>query len=225
MVLRGGYMGETITETNTDDVNANDGGGGTPPEVVETPPEKPAANPEQDKALRDLQKYKSRVKELEDNAEKSRLDKLKESEQWQDLSKEWQDKAEASDKRAETLEQSMIYDKKISAVRDFARKSGIKDEALRDLELVALDDVDIEVTSTGRVNVLNADKAVEKLKLSRPHWFGRRGNNVNANEPEVVGGKELTYSDVVKAEEVAKKSGDYGPYKTLLMKYKQKIRG
>ena len=159
------------------------------------------------KALGDLHKYKSRVKELETAAETGRLDKLREKEQWQDLSKEWQDKAEKSETRANDLEQGMIFDKKYSAVREIALRSGLRNEALRDLELVSLEDVEIEVTSTGRVNVLNADKAVERLKSSRPHWFGRRGKcNVNANEPEVVvSGKEVTYNDVVKSRRDCKK--------------------
>jgi len=220
-------MSETITQENTTTENVNNVASGTTTEnttneVVENTPVK--TDNGLNKALSDLQKFKGQVKDLEAAAETGRLDKLREKEQWQDLSKEWQDKAEASEKRAETLEHSMIFDKKYSAVRELAIKSGLRNEALRDLELISLDDVEIEVTSTGRINVLNADAAVSRIKNSRPHWFGRSGNTINANEPEVVSGREVMYNDVVKAEVLAKKTGDYGPYKTLLMKYRDKMR-
>ena len=173
------------------------------------------------KALRDLQKYKGRVKELEDAQEQSRISKMREKEQWQDLSSEWQQKAEKHEAENKTLKDSMVYDKKYSAVREFALKAGLRNEALRDLELIDFDDVEVEYTSTGRVNVLNAERAVERIKSSRPHWFGNRRTNVNSNEPEVVSGGQVSYNDVYKAEEQARKTGDYAPYKALLNKYKE----
>lgn len=176
------------------------------------------------KALRDLQKYKGRVKELEDAQEQSRISKMRDKEQWQDLSNDWQQKAETAEKENKTLKDGMVYDKKYSAVREFALKAGIRQEALKDLELVDFDDVDIEYTSTGRVNVLNAERAVERIKSTRPHWFGNRRTNVNSSDPEVVSGGNVSYADIVKAENKAKESGDYAPYKALQMRYKEQTR-
>jgi hypothetical protein len=178
-------------------------------------------DPRAAKALSDLQKYKAKVRELEEAKEKERLERMRQNEQWQELAKEHELKASELANENKTLKESLVFDKKYSAVKAAALSSGLRKEALSDLELIDLEGVEIETTSTGRINVLNADRVVEQLKTQRPHWFGRKGGNINSGDPEVVGSKEVTYDDLYKAEEKARKSGDYAPYKSLLMKFRQ----
>lgn len=185
----------------------------------------PASDANLSKALGDIAKHKARIAELETANEKARVDKLKESENWQGLAKEYETRATNAESENKTLKESMVYDKKYSAVKTLALQSGLRKEALNDLELIDLFDVAIETTSTGRINVLNVDKAVERIKASRPHWFGKRGAvNINPGEPGVVTTGEVKYNDLLKAEETAKKNGDYAPYEALHKKYLEQIR-
>lgn len=217
VLVKGENMSEPI-EPQDDPKDKQDPPSDPPKDLPADPPKQ---DPGMAKALADLQKYKAKVQELETAREQDRINKLRESEKWKELAEEYRTKAEEFENKNKTLSQSMIFDKKYSAVKAAALAAGLRKEAISDLELIDLDGVDIETTSTGRVNVLNVEKAVEDIKATRPHWFGRKGSGINSTEPDVVSGGEIKYDDIVKAEEKAKKTGDYAPYKSLLMRFQE----
>ena len=113
----------------------------------------------------------------------------------------------------------MVRDKKLSAVKALAVQMGLRKEAIADLEGLPLDDVAIETTSMGNVNVIGAETAVKNLKASRPHWFGQKAASVNSGTPEEVGSRQVTIKDVMAAEAKAKETGDYAPYQNTLRQY------
>ncbi len=215
---------ETTDKVGHDPVNQDD-------LVEKQAQDKSHVDRDKERALEDLKKIKAQnvelleaLKKKDEAIEESRLAKLKEQEKFQELAETWQQKAQDAEQKASGLEKSMIYAKKFDAVKTAALQAGIKKEAIDDLEMLDFGDVDIEYTSTGRVNVLGAGKFVENIKITRPHWFGKKGASVNPSEPGVVGSSSIKYADLLKAEEQAKKTGDYATYSALHKKYVQQLR-
>lgn len=177
-----------------------------------------------DRALKDLHKYKAQAKEFEAKVKTIETDQMKKNQQWQELAELREKEAKEAREEKERLKESLVFDKKYSAVKEAAMAAGIRKEAVNDLELLDFSDVQIETTSTGRINILGADKAVDRLKTLKPHWFGGKGNKVNSDVPDVQTGGQITMKQINEAEEKAKKSGDYAPYKQVLAKFRQQLR-
>jgi hypothetical protein len=181
-------------------------------------------DPDLERALRDLHKFKRLAAERDEELKASKVNELKRQEKWEELAKQYEQEASTERERASKLESGIQYDRKYNAVKDLALASGLRKEALSDLELLEFDDIELELTSTGRVNVLNADRAVERLKQSRPHWFGNRKASFNANDPGIVGATQISFADIKKAEDAARKSGDYAPYEKVLKQFREQKR-
>ncbi len=94
--------------------------------------------------------------------------KLKENNQWKELA-EAKEK-EANDAKAETarIKDSFVGNQKYNAARDKCKALGLRPEAEADLESLDLEAITIETTSTGKINVLGADKFAERLKTVKP---------------------------------------------------------
>lgn len=202
------------------------GGAGNPPG---TPPAgtPPAATvvpkAEFDRVLNELHSHKARAKELEDAKKKSEDDNLKANQQWKELAERNEAKATEWQEKYNGLSQTVIKDKKITAVREEALKKGIRPEALQDLEMLEHKDVVVETTSTGRLNVLGATSAIDNLKTLRPHWFGgSAGPGVNTGTPGVnPPGGEVTLAQIKAAEIEMKKTGDSTAYNRLHQTYRE----
>jgi hypothetical protein len=100
---------------------------------------------------------------------------------------------------------------------------GLRKEAMDDLDMYDLSDVQIEYTNTGKVSVLGADKFAERLKTIKPHWFGSKTNKINSNSPETISGDMITKKQIFDAEKKAKETGDYAPYQRVLSLYKKQL--
>lgn len=185
------------------------------PEV--TPPEK-IDKAELDHALSDLQKWKQKAKELEKSQEDAKLARLKESQEWQKIAELKEQEANAARQESEGLKSAFLTDRKFSAVREAAMKAGIRTEALQDLDLVGLDSIAVETTSTGKINILGVEQFVSKMKATRPHWFGAgRAPNVNTADPSVSMDGEVTIAAIMKAQ----KEGNTPLYAELSRRYQQ----
>lgn len=199
-----------------------------PPADPQDPPKEPE---KKDRYKEDLLKEKQARKQLEadlhklqQDREQDRISKMKEQEQFRELAEEYEQKMKNAEQESSSLKQAVLNDKKLTAVQQAVMKLGIRNEALSDLDMLSMDTLDIETTSHGRVNVLNADEFAQNLKLTKPHWFGRRSGNLNGSEPEVVHTGAVTLGMVKKAEQEYRKTGDSTKYETLLIKYKQQSR-
>jgi hypothetical protein len=109
------------------------------------------------------------------------------------------------------------YSKTVSAVVDSTKWNamsrelvslGINPSTLGDVErLINFDDIEVETTSTGKVNVLNAKDVAERFKSSRPFYFQGNGKpNVNTNTPGVLTPGSVTMDQVKAAEAEYKKT-------------------
>lgn len=196
------------------------------PATTETPapatPEGYVSKSELEHALADLQKYKSKAKEYEDKARKTEEERLRETQQWQKLAELKAKEAAERDEELQTIKSSLVEEKKYSAVKEAALKAGIRPEAVDDLNMLNMKDVVIETTSTGRVNILGADRFIDNLKQLRPHWFGKPAMNVNTQTPKITTSTVASTDDLIKLSLEASKTGDYTAYKKALDNYKTK---
>lgn len=207
------------------------------PAPIEQQPEAQEAVPQQaademvskadlERALADLHKYKAQVKELTASASANNEKLLREGKRWEELAELKAREAEEARNELAKAREAIVNDKKFSAVRDAALKAGLRPEAIADLELVALDKVDVETTSMGRVNVLGVDSLISNIKLSRPHWFGGGKTNVAGAVPNISSpGGLVTKEEVIKLSLEASKSGDYTAYQQKLKQYQKQQKG
>ena len=181
----------------------------TSTEVAETHQEEMVSKAELAKVLDQLHDLKRREKAAKTELESRDLQSMKDREEWQKIAELKEQEAAAANERANTLQENVTYATKYSAVKDAALKLGLRQEALADLDLVDLEDVLIERTSTGRTNVLGTEKFVQGLKASRPHWFGGNNLNINATNPQArqVASGEVTTESVHALYQKARSSG------------------
>ncbi len=175
---------------------------------------------------KDLHKWKEEAKLAKDKLKEIETEKLKAAQKFEELAAMNEKEAKEAKTELQNLKQGLIREKKLSAIKAEAAKLKILPSALDDLELQDWSEVQIEATSTGKINVLNAQKAVERFKTTKPHWFeGTSAPNVNTTTPTTVtsdSGK-VTHEDLNKAEALAKKSGDYSAYKAMTLKFKEQL--
>lgn len=201
------------------------------PVESEKKPEQPSTPPEQteeemvsrtrlDGAVNDMMSFKKRATEAEDKLKANEMNDLKKREEWKEVARISQEETAEAKKDSKLLRESIVFEKKKTALQAEAIKIGIRKEALQDIELMDFDDVGIETTSSGGINVIGADLAIQKIKTLRPHWFGGKTGNVNSLIPEVVQGSGIEYKDIVAAEKKAKETGDYAPYYKVMKQYK-----
>lgn len=174
------------------------------------------------RALSDLHKFKSEAERLKTELGNQESERLKAANDYKGLYETEKAKREASDKKLADFTGWTIQTQRFNEVKLLAQAEGLKKEALSDLELIDMEDVKVETTSTGRFIVQGAKDRVEKLKTERPHWFQTAQPptiNGGGGAPPATGGK-VTVSDVVEAErnykrgKISRKAYDevYGKY-------------
>ena len=185
------------------------------------PAEEMVSKAEFERVMADMHKYKSQARELAtaSNAEQERL--LREGKRWEELAEMKAREAEEHKSEVTRIKDALVNDKKFGAVREAAMKAGLRPEAIADLELIALDKVEAETTSTGRINVLGVESLVNNIKLSRPHWFGATKTNVAGGVPNISQQGVVSLQEINKLSLEAQKTGDYTTYSQKLKQYQQ----
>lgn len=155
-------------------------------------------------AIDDLHKFKKRAGELETKLSDLESQNLRAKEDWKTLAEKHKAEADKSKADYEKLNGYVITTQKLKAVTEAALVSGMRPEAIRDLELIPdFKGVDLDLTAKGNFVVSGAKEYVEALKNDRPHWFaGKDAPRVNGSGggPAIPGQKKLTERDVTKAE-------------------------
>lgn len=179
-----------------------------------------------EKVVQDMHKFKKLVKDFEQKQKQTELQALKEKQDWQKIAELKEKEAQEALEQKEMLKKAVITDKKMSAIRTAAMKAGVLDSALDDIDLLNWNDVEVETTSTGRINVVGADEAVKRLKTLKPHWFGKTVSKINGKVPEAKGESGLvTLEKLNKLRKEAMKSGDYSAYKPAFEAYQAQKKG
>lgn len=203
------------TKSGSGAPGSNAGGAGAPPDSG-NPPSNQNSNPrtvsweEHQRALADMHRFKRERADLETKLGDAESKTLREKEDFKGLYEREKVERERLAEENKKLTRFTVNTHRFNEVLREAKKEGLKNE--RDLELVDLEDVDVEATSSGRFLVKNASDKVQRLKSERPHWFGTTpaptvnggggGSPSNANPG---GEKKLTANDVAEAGRKAKR--------------------
>lgn len=150
----------------------------------------------------DMLKYKDELRDIKAKFKEIEDKKLKESNDYKTYSEKLEADLEESKQREKRWAETVVSDKRSSAVREAVRKLGIREEALEDLDLLDLSEVGVEHTSTGRLLVNGADEFAKRLQKTRSHWFQpAKAPNINSGggSPPPQPGK-VTAADVANAE-------------------------
>lgn len=155
------------------------------------------------RAIDDLHKYKRAAKEREEKLSEFEAQRLSEKEEFKSLAEKFKSERDEWKSKAEGATEKFLTTLKMSEVERVALSKGLRPEALKDLQLLDFNDIQIESTSSGRLNVLNVDEFVDSLKKDRQYWFREK------NAPNINGGggagptdtsSAVSPADVTKAE-------------------------
>lgn len=170
----------------------------------------------------DMLKFKKSAKELADQAKTENENKLKAEKKWEELAQAKEREATEAKTERDRLQQSYLNEKKYNAVHAKVLALGLRPEALSDLEMLDLEELEVETTSTGKINILGADKFAESLKSRKPHWFGDKTPKVDSKGRKITESNgSVTLDDVLAAQAEGRKSGDNSKYYELHKKYQQ----
>lgn len=219
VLVRNKQQGEFMVDGEKDPVDSTDLKNETPNAKVDQVEMVPKS--ELAKAIDDIHVLKNKLKEQDDVSKNKEIDDLKEKENWKQIAKIKEDEAATATSETKNLRESIVQDKKFAAMKEAALGAGIRKEALGDLDLLDFSELIIETTNTGKINVLGCEKAISNLKAQKPHWFTSRSTKVDGGLPEVINGGGVTYKDVLAAEQKAKETSDYVPYKKVLQQYRE----
>ena len=192
----------------------------TAPIVEQTPPIETVARADYEALNAKLKSQDAQLAKFKEEQKTNQDKELKQQNKWQTLAE--QKEADAIAARAEStqLKNSYLNDRKFSTVKESCVKSGLRPEALVDLELIDLSDVVVETTSTGKINVLGSDKFAERLKTLRPHWFTDKPPVVYSSGVKILDPTgPVSLDQLYAVEKECKKSGDMTKYKEAFNKY------
>lgn len=151
------------------------------------------------KLKRQIEEMQGQMGQYKSQIEMKEEERLREQNKWQELAEKYKNERDKAHNDYNQFKGSMVEYQKLNAVRQAALKAGIVEASLDDLELMNLDDVEIETTSSGRLMVHGQDDFVEKLKEMRPHWFkANRPPNINNGVSNDFEPKKLSMSEIVK---------------------------
>ncbi|TXH08436.1 MAG: hypothetical protein E6R04_10675 [Spirochaetes bacterium] len=183
------------------------------------------------KVLDEMHGYKKKLKETESTLNSIKTEKLKANEDYKTLWDEATQKNAQLEGKYGDLKNGYLSEKKFSAVHTAAVKAGLRKEAERDLEWLILNDKEVsdllttEWTNTGRVLVDGAERSLNLIKKSRPHWFQ---DSTVANINPGNGGKAKVQgdgNDELTPEYMAKlEKSDRTKWKTLVPQFVQQQR-
>ncbi len=179
---------------------------------------------EYNRAIAEAAKHRKEAEKLKAERDEEKTTKMKADNQWKELAEANEIKAKEAAERATRVETSYLGEKKFSAVKTKCLELGIVPAALDDLEQLDMSGVTVETTSTGKINILGADKFAERVKTLKPHWFAGKGAPaVNTGGQRVVNNEstEVTVKDVLAAQTKGHKTGDYSEYNDLHKKLQQ----
>ena len=171
---------------------------------------------------RKLSEAEEKINQFQSQLSKIEDDKLLNTENYKSLwEKEKLQKEDVINKYT-GLKTTIFNDKKMSAIKDHAMKSGFDPDFMDILEAFDTSDVVVEKTDSGKILVSGADTWVEALKSEKPKLFRQKvdptiNNSLNnGNEPRE---KFYTPQELVKLQK-----DDYAKYSEIITKKRHLIK-
>ena len=166
------------TENTTTIITTDTGAGGGAPAPIHD-------DGEITRVRQEAKEAKDRAAALQKQIDDLKINTHKNAQNWQEVARINEEKAKDYEQKYSGLRESLINEKKVSALIVEAQKHGINPQSIPDLELLDFPEISVETTSNGRVLISGADKAVGKLRQIRPHWFNAGTPAVNPSSPEL----------------------------------------
>ena len=200
--------------------NGGGGGAGDPPKTV--------SKEDHDRALADLHRFKTEAKKnadqltaLQDQINQLKKSGMREKEDFKTLSETQAVEIEDLKKKNDTLKTGIAKTFRSMQVRTEAKNLGIREDAMRDLDLLDFSSsVNVVFDDDGTIKVEGAKEAAESLKKTRTHWF-QTGKVDNINTGGKGGGNEPAELTHAYMNDLEKK--DPARYKQLYPKYVKQI--
>lgn len=210
---------------------------GKTPKMIEAPddnPNPPADDPPApalvsreayDRVKNDMHEFKKKTADLQKTIDDMKVQGHKAKEDFKSLAEHHEARAKQYETELTGLKSGLIASKKTEALTAEAVKHGINPASIPDLELLDFDELTVETTSTGKILVSGADRAIQKLKTLRPHWFSKQVPSVNTATPNLGTPQngQVTIADINAAEAQWKKTksdADKKAYYDVIQKYK-----
>ena len=191
-------------------------------------PEQTFTKSEVQKILEEAKAYKSKVQEYETKMKAREVEELTANQRWKELAELKEKEALEALEKAEKLKSAFVQKERISALKEAALAAGIRKESLPDLRLIDFPEVALQNGNDGEFTVSGADKAIQRLKALRPHWFQSSIPSVNSASPIVTGdGSSITFDDVKKLQNEYQKNPsaqNADKYKTALLQFKKQAK-
>lgn len=177
------------------------------------------------RAIDDMHKHKKRSAELEQQLGDIESKRLKEKEDFKGLYEREKTRAEKAESGLQEFSTTIVNTQRLSEIKSVALQSGLRKEAIADLDLLDMTSVQVEATSNNRFLVHGATEYVERLKNQKPHWFAKdKPPNINSGGGGVPPTDDgvITPMDLNTAERKAKRGLiTDGEYKALFAKYQK----
>jgi hypothetical protein len=175
-------------------------------------------------ALRDVHRYKNDAREKEEALKKFQNQQLEQNQKYKELWEQTKKEAESYQEKANLMEKAFMNREIKRQLEMEAMKMGLIDsDAMH--AFVNQDDILVEGTTTGKINVLNAKQVLEGLKLKKPYLFNtQKSVGINTQTPSVMTSNEVTMDQVMEAQSKynkTKRKEDAQVYQDLLLKYKK----
>lgn len=207
-------------QSGNDGNKGGEGGGAGGSETV--------SKEDHDRALADMHRFKTEAKKNADalTALQDQLNQLKKSgmrdkEDFKALSETQALEIEDLKKKNDTLKNGISKTFRSMQVRNEAKSLGIREDALRDLDLLDFSSkVNVVFSEDGTISVEGAKAAAEDVKKTRSHWF-QSGKVENINTGGKGGGGEPAELTSAYMNELERK--DPVKYKQLYPKYVKQI--
>lgn len=172
----------------------------------------------------DMFKYKSQLDQMAKTIEEMKINRLKETQNWEEVARAKEKEADSYKERNQLMEQAFIQGKKDDVLKTSAIKHGMVDLDL--LGALDLPEVQVETTSSGKIIVHGADAAIQSLKVRKPHLFKQSTPSINPQTPEVVasGNGQLGIVELQKLEAEWRKNpteGNKRAYHDAIIKFKK----
>jgi hypothetical protein len=210
---------ETDTNENEDQEDGDEGKGGKDKNADGSRRSKADDTRGADRFKKDLGKLKDENRTLKQQLKERDEAKAKEENRWKDLYETTSKERDETSEKLSRTESTFKTTLKVNKIEQLALKAGLREDALDDLELMDFPEVEVEETDSGRYLVSGADKAIERLKKKKPHWFkDDKAPNFNSG-----GGRKATTDGLITSDDVALAEKKYGPgsekFKTIYKKW------
>lgn len=168
------------------------------PEQVDTVQEEKVSLSDVKKITEELAKYKKEAAILREKFNNQEIEAAKAAADWQKVAELKEKESLDTLEKLNSFKQMVVMDKKISAIREEAIKAGIRKEAIEDLSYLDYPEVKLQTNDEGRFLVDGVDRAIQRLKSTRAHWFKSNLPEINSHTPTATGTGEVTMEQVQK---------------------------